>query len=715
MKNLKVNYTDHDSIKVITIDCPDKTVNILSEEVLRELGQLLDDTFSETSLLGLIIKSAKADFIVGADINDITRMKHAQEAREGSLAMQGILNKITLLRVPSIALIHGQCLGGGLELALTCTYRLASTDPKTLFGFPEIQLGLIPGAGGTQRTPRLIGIAAALDLLLSGKRINSKKAFSLGLIHETVDAAQLEEMAVALLKNERHLTSHQQPLIKKGLQLALEKTGVGREFIKKKALQTVKEKTKGFYPAAPKLIETVFSGLSGSLAEGLNKEAAAFGELRETSQASSLIHLFHATTASKKNPSEAGLSPMDTSLKPVETVGIYGAGLMGSGIATVLADKGVRSLISDPSVVALGKAKEYAHGYFSKLVKRRKIKNFEASRKLAHVSLATSPCGFMHCDAVIEAVFENIDLKQKILEEFEKYCKKGQFFASNTSAIPIKKIAEKSKFPQNVIGLHFFSPVEKMPLIEIVKTSQTAPWVINQAISIAKKMGKQMILVNDGPGFYTTRILAFYLVEALLMVAEGNAIEGVDEALTSAGFPVGPITLIDEVGIDVGIHIVSNMSQSFPDRISVPENFKPLIESSRQGRKNGSGFYKYQANTKLGPDETIYPLIRKPGTPLKPSSREEIVERCVLAFIAEAVRCLEDGILEHPYDGDVGAVFGLGFPPFWGGPFKYIDQCSISNILARMESLEQKCGARFAAPTLLRSYFSQNKPFFPDE
>jgi 3-hydroxyacyl-CoA dehydrogenase/enoyl-CoA hydratase/3-hydroxybutyryl-CoA epimerase len=481
----------------------------------------------------------------------------------------------------------------------------------------------------------------------------------------------------------------------------------------KKARDMIQQKTNGFYPASFKALDAVFEGYEGSLAKGLEIESKLFGQLVITRESKSLIHLFHATTALKKhrfkNASKAKFGD-----NPASNLGVIGAGFMGAGIATVAADRELKVRLSDPNKDALGRALKHSYDYFKKKCDRKRIKSFQVDQKMAHLSPGLSPQGFNQCDIVIEAVFEDLPLKQRLLKDIESQSSENVIFASNTSAIPIKKIADAATRPENVIGMHFFSPVEKMPLLEVVVTDQTAPWVTDRVVELGQNLGKQVIVVKDGPGFYTTRALSFYLNEGASILMDGVPIELVDKALTDFGFPVGPLTLIDEVGIDVGMHVLETMQQSFPSRIDPPRGLVPVADNGRLGRKNNKGFYIYEDGKKGKADQSIYPLIG-----VEPNAEKmrpiEIVDRCLLQFVNESVRCLEEGILDSPGDGDVGAVFGLGFPPFLGGPFKYIDLVSAQDVVSRLRALEDKYGARFRPADLLVKYAEEKQLFFPEE
>ncbi len=711
--------TGNDSVAILTFNRPDKDMNILSEEVLRELNGHLDYLVSDQNAKAMVITSGKdGQFIVGADITEIQRLKTETEAANGAAMLQALFGKIAGLPKPVVAAINGTCLGGGLEMSLACSWRVANAHPKTKMGLPEIQLGLLPGAGGTQRLPRLIGIQAGLDMILTGKRVDGARALKMGLVDACVPDRMLLDVARQFaLKGKRPRGYRAMPFSfsQRMTSLALEANPVGRRFVAKKAREMVMKQTKGFYPAAFKAIESIIDGFDMPIGKGLELEAKLFGSLVPSRESKSLIHLFHATTAIKKHAyKDAGKEKF--SGKEIRSVGIVGAGFMGAGIASVCADQGIRVLFSDPSQESLGKALAQAAAYFSKKLKRRRIKKFEMDQRLAHISPSMSSAGFNRCDVVIEAVFEDVNLKRKILAQLEaQNIHDDWVFATNTSALPIHEIAADSKHPERVLGMHFFSPVEKMPLLEIVTTEKTAPWAVARAFELGAAMNKQIIIVKDGPGFYTTRALAFFLAEASLILSEGAKIEAIDSALTGFGFPVGPITLIDEVGIDVGTHVLETMDKAFPDRMKAPPGLDIVKSSGRLGRKNGKGFYLYENGQKGSPDPEIYKFLDPKSASSANATAEEITMRCVLVFINESARCLEEGILPSAYEGDVGAVFGLGFPPFLGGPFCYVDHIGAGVVVAKLRDLEARYGSRFRPAKILVEHAENKKTFFPDE
>jgi 3-hydroxyacyl-CoA dehydrogenase/enoyl-CoA hydratase/3-hydroxybutyryl-CoA epimerase len=702
-----------EGVLVLHFGHEEKPVNTLGEGPLRELNDILDEVNEKGGFNGLVITSSKKDFIVGADIKEIEKLSSAEETQEAAHTMQLILNKLDDLSIPTVAAINGQCLGGGLELALACDWRVV--DENAILGFPEIQLGLIPGAGGTQRTPRLIGIQAALDLILTGKRLKAKKALKVGLVDDVTHINHLLNVAINFAQKPRNAPKKgflPKSLSKDLPRLATESNVLGRKVVEKKVREMVEKNTKGFYPAPFKALTAVFEGFDKKLEKGLEIEAKLFGELSQTRESHSLIHLFHATTIAKKNPHSDANKEAFAGEKS-QLVGVIGSGFMGAGIATVLADKKVKVRLSDPSKEATGRALKGAYKYFEKKAKRGRIKPFEVDQKMAHISPGLSPQGFEKADIVIEAVFEDIGLKRKILAQIEAMSHEKLIFATNTSALPIAEIAAEAKYPERVLGMHFFSPVEKMPLLEIVVTDKTADWATARAFELGQTMGKQIIVVKDSPGFYTTRALAFFLAEAALILTEGASIEDIDTAVTTFGFPVGPITLMDEVGIDVGAHVLDTMQGAFGDRVKIPAGLEQIQDSGRLGRKNGKGFYQYHQGKKGAPDNSVYDLL--PDRQRRIISEDEIVDRCALVFINESARCLEEGILQSAYDGDIGAVFGLGFPPFWGGPFKYIDHLGVSVIVDRLRALEDKFGARFKPASILEKMAKSGEKFFPNE
>jgi 3-hydroxyacyl-CoA dehydrogenase / enoyl-CoA hydratase / 3-hydroxybutyryl-CoA epimerase len=698
-----------DGIAIVRFDVPGEPVNTLRSNFAEEFGATFDALERDTSVRAVVFTSGKKlGFIAGADIGMLKSCRSEREAAEISRAAQRAVDRLATFRVPVVAAIHGPALGGGLEVALACTARVVSDDPKTKLGLPEVQLGVLPAAGGSQRLPRLVPIRTALDLLLTGKQLDAKKAKKLGLADEVVPAAILLEVArktAATLAETYSAPASAEPTRSKKLagaealaERALVGTATGRRFLFGEAKKSLMRKTRGNYPAAERILEVVQKGLESGFDAGIRAEAAAFGELVMSPQASQLMGLFFAGNALKK---DNGTGDASVAPRAIERVGVLGAGLMGGGIAFVTATLGglpVRLKDRDREGIARGLS--HVKKLVGERLSKRRITERESEEQLARVSGAESLAG---CDVVIEAVFEDLALKHKVLADVERECGPDTIFASNTSSIPIAKIAEASAHPETVIGMHYFSPVEKMPLLEIIVTPKTRPDVIATAVELGKKQGKTVIVVNDGVGFYTSRILGPMMNEAAYVLAEGVRVEEIDEALVDFGFPVGPITLLDEVGIDVAEKVGHIMQDAFGDRVKGPPGFERLIADKRLGRKNGRGFYIYGAAKKGARkpvDPTVYDVLRL--TPGKQMPRDEIAQRCALSLVNEACLCFGEGILRSARDGDIGAVYGLGFPPFRGGPFRYVDTVGARDIVRRLERFRDRLGNRFApAPVLL--------------
>ena len=708
-----------DGVGVVWIDVPGEPVNVLKPELGHELRALLDQVERDPELKALVVASAKPEgFIAGADIKVLERVERPEEASQLSRDAQELMDRVASSSRPVVAAIHGACLGGGLELALACRERVASDDRKTKLGLPEVQLGLLPGAGGTQRLPALVGAQIALDLMLTGKQLDARRALKSGLVDEVVNPGLVVQVAC-----QRALrlvgAPPQEPLSERlrdlfttdGLsELGLAGNPLGRRVLFGRAREGVIGQTHGNYPAPLEILEVVKAGLSGGLEAGLRAEADAFGRLAVTPEAKALIALYFAVTALKKD------SGTDAPVEPVrvQRVGILGAGLMGSGIACVTANEaGLWARLKDRDAPSVARGLQAVRKAFDERVERRRMDPRLRDRCLARVTGGADYAGLRGVDVVIEAVFEDLALKHRVLREVEAVTGPRTVFASNTSSLPIARIAEGSGRPETVVGMHYFSPVQKMPLLEVIAAPRSAPWAIATAVALGKKQGKTVIVVKDGPGFYTTRILAPYLNEAAFLVSEGVPIEDLDKALVEFGFPVGPVVLMDEVGIDVGEKVGHVLREAFGARMQAPEGMQRLIADQRLGRKNGRGFYRYDQPRKAGEekqvDASVYQVLGVEPTRSLPA--EELAWRCTLTLVNEAVRCFGEGILRSARDGDVGAIMGLGFPPFRGGPFRFVDQVGPAELLSRLERLEQAHGLRFAPAPLLREMASAGKTF----
>ncbi|MEO3879066.1 fatty acid oxidation complex subunit alpha FadJ [Rheinheimera fenheensis] len=697
-----------DNVGVITMDIAGESMNVLKAAFADEISQLLSEIKANNQLKGLVFISGKPDsFIAGADISMLDGCKTAEEAQAIGRMGQQMFDQLEQLPIPLVAAIHGPCLGGGLELAMACHARIATSDNKTVLGLPEVQLGLLPGSGGTQRLPKLVGLQKALDMILTGKQLRAKQAKKAGLVDDVVPKSILLEAAVKLaLKGKPKRDPIKLNLVGK----VLERTPFGRNILFSQARKQTLSKTQGNYPAPLKILDVIKTGVDSGMQAGLAAEAKAFGELCMTKESAALRSLFFATTQMKK---ETGAG--ETKPNKVRKAAVLGGGLMGGGIANVTATKaGIAVRIKDINEQGISNALKYSYSLLEKKFKRRFISKAEMQKQLLLITGTTDYSGFHDADIVVEAVFEDLALKQQMVADIEQHCSENTIFASNTSSLPIKQIAAKAQRPENVIGLHYFSPVDKMPLVEVIAHEGTSAQTIATTVAFARKQGKTPIVVKDGAGFYVNRILALYMNEAANVLLEGEPVEKIDKALVKFGFPVGPVTLLDEVGIDVGAKISPILTQELGERFAAPTAFDKLLADGRKGKKTEKGFYLYGKTAKKGKkqvDDSVYNVLGV--TPAPRLNSDEISSRCVVQMLNEAVRCLEEGIIASARDGDIGAIFGIGFPPFLGGPFRYIDQLGADKLVAQLRNLESRFGSRFAPANLLLQMAEQQQRFYP--
>ena len=697
-----------DNIGVITMDIAGESMNVLKAAFADEISGLLSEIKANSQLKGLVFISGKPDsFIAGADISMLDGCKTAAEAEAIGRMGQQMFDQLEQLSVPLVAAIHGPCLGGGLELALACHARVASSDNKTVLGLPEVQLGLLPGSGGTQRLPRLVGLQKALDMILTGKQLRAKQAKKAGLVDDVVPNSILLDAAVKLaLKGKPKREQPKLNLVGK----VLERTPFGRNVLFSQARKQTLKKTQGNYPAPLKILDVIKTGIDSGMQAGLAAEAKAFGELCMTKESAALRGLFFATTQMKKETGAGDVKPIK-----VKKAAVLGGGLMGGGIANVTATKaGVPVRIKDINENGIAAALKYTYSLLNKKFKRRFISKAEMQKQLSLITGTTDYSGFHDVDMVVEAVFEDLALKQQMVADIEQHCSESTIFASNTSSLPIGQIAAKAARPENVIGLHYFSPVDKMPLAEVIAHEGTSAQTIATTVAFARKQGKTPIVVKDGAGFYVNRILALYMNEAANILLEGEPVEKIDKALVKFGFPVGPVTLLDEVGIDVGAKISPILAKELGERFVSPAAFDKLLADGRKGKKTEKGFYLYGSKASKGKklvDESVYGVLGV--TPAPRLNADEIISRCVAQMLNEAVRTLEEGIIASARDGDIGAIFGIGFPPFLGGPFRYIDQLGADTLVAQLRNLESRFGSRFTPAALLVSMAEKQERFYP--
>ncbi len=696
-----------DGVAWIVLDDAAKKVNTLSSRAMEWFEERLEELAGERPA-GLVVASGKPDgFIAGADIEELQAATDSIEVLALLARGHAVLGRLAALPFPTVAAIHGACLGGGLELALACRHRVATSHPKTRLGLPEVQLGLIPGLGGTQRLPRQVGVAAALDLILTGRTIDARKARAIGLVDAVCHPAVLREAALRLLAGgAQGARSAKRTLAARAGDL-LARTPLGGRLVWEKARAGVLSKTGGHYPAPLVALAVMRDGLGLPLRRGLDVEAGAFSELVVAEPAKSLISIFFA-----KNAVEARAARLAKGAPPVATVAVLGAGFMGAGIAQVLAEKGVAVILKDRDLASVARGMKSAGGRFAELVRRRRLSAPEAKAAMARLHPADGYVGFARAELAIEAVFEDLEVKRQVVREVEAVAPERLVFASNTSAIPIAQIAAASRRPENVVGMHFFSPVHKMPLLEVVRQPRTSPAALAAVVAAGRLMGKTVIVVNDGPGFFTSRVLSPFLNEAAFLLLEGARIDRVDEAMVRWGWPVGPFALLDEVGLDVARHVSGIVVEALGERLQPPPVFRRLTDEGRLGRKSGRGFYLYGEGEKH-PDGAVYQLVEALGGGGRDRLTDaEITERCFLQMLNETARCMEEGIIDDPADVDIGVIFGFGFPAFRGGLLREADRRGTPQIVDRLDAYAARLGGRFEAAGLLRDMARRGAGFY---
>jgi len=702
---------DEAGVATLELDDPDASVNKISWATLNAFSDALDIVETHADLTGLVFASGKPEsFIVGADLDMLQSFEIPAEARRLSREAHALGERLRDLAVPTVAALHGPVMGGGLEMALNCDYRIASTADATKMALPEVQLGLLPGGGGTQLLPRLVGVQQALSLMLTGKNTYPEKARRIGLVDALIHPPGLPHAArraARELAQGTRTVERDDPSLGDRL---LEGNPVSRRIIYRQARSRTEQRTRGNYPAPARIIDAVQAGMEEGLNVGLDVERQHFGELVFTPESQALVSLFFAKR-------EAETHPTPDRAHSVDTVGVLGAGLMGSGIAEVTAQNGRSVVLKDQSLALAAQGKRAVWGAVNEQKEKGIISAFTRDQIVERVAPTADYAPLRTADLVIEAVPEDLSIKHAVLAEVEAVVDDDTVLASNTSALPIAEIAKGVEDPSRVLGMHYFSPVPDIPLLEIVVTEETSDDALATAYATGRAQDKTVIVVNDGPGFYTTRILALYMNEALLLFEAGADIEAVDEAMKDAGFPMGPFELFDLVGLDVAAKITDVMGEALSDaRIAISDRAAHLAEADLLGQKTDRGFYEYDPDDAADDkdptnvNDEVYQYTDAPTRSTPPA--DAVQDRLLLMMVNEAVRCLDDEVLRAPIDGDLGAVFGLGFPPFLGGPFRYVDRQGAGDVVDTLNRLAEQHGDRFEPAGRLHTHASQNATFY---
>ena len=685
-------------LAIIWFDLPGEKVNKFSSAVMLEFSALVDDLARSKDIRKVIFASAKSSiFIAGADVSEFTRTTSEEQAREYVRLGQQAFQRLAKLPQVTVAAINGACLGGGCEMAISCDWRVMSDSPKATIGVPEVKLGIFPAWGGTTKLPRLIGLPAALDLVLTGKILDGKRAKRMGLVDEVVAPAILLDVAKRFADRGKRREPGRTKFYIEGNPLA-------RRFIFAKARKGVMEQTHGQYPAPLKAIDVMEYGMAAGVERGLEREAQEIAPLIRGEVAQNLVRIFFLMEDAKKDRVNA--KPRD-----VETVGVLGAGVMGGGIAQIVADKTEADVrMRDVNWKAISGGLQAASKVWRKKLERRRITRGEMQRKLARITGTTDWTGFSRADMVIEAVIEKLDVKRQVLSEFESLSRPDSIFASNTSTIPITDIAANAQRPENVVGMHFFNPVDRMPLVEVIRGRKTSDVAAVTVANFARKLGKTVVYCNDGPGFIVNRILGPYMNEAGFLLEEGNSIESIDKAMVGFGMPMGPMALLDEVGIDVAAKVGDILSNAFADRMSARSRVVDVLYGDKRfGRKNGRGVYVYENGKRKGPDASVYQLL---GVTPHRADANNVVERTILSMVNEAAMILDEKIAGSAAELDLAMIMGTGFPPFRGGLLRYADSLGAKYIVTRLEDLSARLGPRFAPTMPLRRLADGDGKFY---
>ena len=712
---------DDDAIGWITFDDPTRSLNVLSEPVMKRFAETIDEArvaAGEARVRAVVIRGKDTSFIAGADIDVIGSVEDPDLAEAQIRLGQAVFSNVTTLPVPTVAAVHGLCVGGGVEMSLSCDYRVLSDSDRTTMSLPEVQLGILPAWGGTTRLPRLIGLQTALDMLLTGTKVRASKAKRIGLASAVVPAPIFQEavrdFTLGLIGEKGAPRTRKRSFV----QRALDETPPGRWLVLHTARKKVLQQTGGHYPAPLAILEILGQTLSKSVEEGLAAEAREAAFLLVGAVCKNLVHVFHMREASRKG---TGLSTGSLAEpRSVTNVGVLGAGVMGGGIAHLAASRGITSWMKDIEHEAVTGGLQHARGLFDKAVKRRRMSVREAAQSMESISGGVEYHGLSGSDVVVEAIVEKMEVKKAVLAELEGHVSADCIIATNTSSLSVEEMASALSRPERFCGMHFFNPVHRMPLVEVIRAPATSDEAVATIYRLALDLGKVPVVVGDGPGFLVNRILGPYLNEAGFLLSDGASIEMIDRVAKRFGMPMGPLRLVDEVGIDVSGHAGASLHQALGDRLTPAPALLELGRTGRLGKKGGLGFYRYEGGKDKGVDDSIYaelPSVPTPGASsaglIAEDDGEDLIRRrLVLAMINEAARILGDGVAASAADVDIAMIMGTGFPPFRGGLLRFADTLHPRGLVDQLEQLAEVHGERFTPAPILVQLASEDQKLY---
>jgi 3-hydroxyacyl-CoA dehydrogenase/enoyl-CoA hydratase/3-hydroxybutyryl-CoA epimerase len=716
-------------VGVITFDYENERINKFSAVSVPELAALLDRIKEQhKDLKSLLFWSAKKDsYIVGADLEQIRSMVQREDAYKASREGQAAFSRFEDLGIPSVAAIHGPAMGGGTEVSLCCTYRICSDHPKTMIAVPEINLGFVPGWGGCYRLPKLLGLANGLDMILTGKNIYPSKAGKLGLVNEVIPADLFEDRSLEFAKKLGEGWKPTAPVKKSrmpDLNSFLESNFAGRKIIFSQARKSVMAKTRGNYPAPLRALQLLENEYGKSREKFLAAEAEVFADLWATPESKNLVGLFFLTEKAKKDTGTELTPEQVKKLPAIRSLGVLGAGVMGGGIAFQSAGKGgLHTLVKDIQWDAVSKALAHASALLKSNVRKKRTSPVEMSQIMGRIRGQVDYSGFKGVDLVIEAVVENLDVKKKVFAELETQVNETCLIATNTSSLRVKDMAVAFQHPERFIGLHFFNPVHKMPLVEVIKHPGSSVESVARGVAYVKLIGKTPVVVGDGPGFLVNRILMPWLNESGFCLLDGYPIEALDRLCKNFGMPMGPCELLDEIGLDVSEKVAHILEKDLGQRSAASDAMKLVLTKNKEsktprlGRKSGLGFYVWDKPggdrvriDEDGIDRLLFPNGKKPAP--ERTTDEALLRRMIFPMINEAAAILQEGIASAPDQVDLAMIFGTGFPPFRGGLLRYADSVGLTNIVSELEKLSQKHGPRFKPSEALKSFANGSGKFY---